>query len=580
MTSKNRGFALEIFQLEGAADSTQAAHIVLHPGTHPRTPNLVVRIQPAFSGWLGSLMILCKRIKSLPSGRVIHVFSRVSVRRSWFSGRSLGASLLLHGCAIASLSYWSWAFPADPFLKGSAFAFNRPEIIYYYRVPPRDNSKRSLRVVPSGPGARPGRGSLPSRLPALGSTFVRNDLTVISKPRHPDNFRQTIIQPLSPPDLRIPNEMKLPNIVLGNVSRPKAPISLDLRYVKPKQANHPLAVEPAPSVAVGDAQAPLVTLLDSTNDHPRMPIPAALAKPTGRGAGNAGSPASEAPSVDSSSSMDGKSLLIIGVDPSGLSSELALPPGNHWGEFSISPGGGRPESSGGTSEGGGGKGGTGMAGDESIGRGPGNGRGGAGGDAASGNLGATGVIGIGGSGNTGFGSAVAAAMVYPVGISPNLRKNRLLVSVGPVGGGGLAVYQALDCGRIYTQFIEMPGGNWTLEYCRHDSTPRTNGDTKQSSVVQFQLETGLVPPDSTEEYDFHRIKLPPERTGKLIILKGTIGKDGTVKEVRVYRGLDSTMDEAARLAFSRWKFKPALEAGQGVVVDFLVGIPATINEEK
>jgi hypothetical protein len=221
-----------------------------------------------------------------------------------------------------------------------------------------------------------------------------------------------------------------------------------------------------------------------------------------------------------------------------------------------------------------------MAGDESIGRGPGNGRGGGGGNAASGNLGVTGVDGIGGSAeDTMLRSAAAAALVYPVGISPNLRKNKLLVSAGPVGGGGLAVYQALDCGRIYTQFIEMPGGNWTLEYCRHDSTPRTNGGTEQSHVVQFQLETGLVPPDATEEYDFHRIKLPPERADKLIILKGTIGEDGSVKEVRVYRGLDSTMDEAARVAFSRWKFKPALEAGQGVIVDFLVGIPGTIELE-
>jgi hypothetical protein len=34
------------------------------------------------------------------------------------------------------------------------------------------------------------------------------------------------------------------------------------------------------------------------------------------------------------------------------------------------------------------------------------------------------------------------------------------------------------------------------------------------------------------------------------------------------------MDEAARIAFSRWKFKPAMRDGQPVSVEILIGIPS------
>jgi hypothetical protein len=34
------------------------------------------------------------------------------------------------------------------------------------------------------------------------------------------------------------------------------------------------------------------------------------------------------------------------------------------------------------------------------------------------------------------------------------------------------------------------------------------------------------------------------------------------------------MDEAARLAFSKWKFRPATRGGKAIPVDILVGIPS------
>jgi TonB family protein len=59
----------------------------------------------------------------------------------------------------------------------------------------------------------------------------------------------------------------------------------------------------------------------------------------------------------------------------------------------------------------------------------------------------------------------------------------------------------------------------------------------------------------------------------LIVLKGTLREDGTVDGLEIYQGIVPQMDEAARLAFSRWKFKPAMRAGKPVAIELLVGIP-------
>jgi len=52
-----------------------------------------------------------------------------------------------------------------------------------------------------------------------------------------------------------------------------------------------------------------------------------------------------------------------------------------------------------------------------------------------------------------------------------------------------------------------------------------------------------------------------------------MGEDGSITGLEVYQGIVPQMDEAARLAFSRWKFKPAMKAGKPVAIEILIGIP-------
>ena len=153
----------------------------------------------------------------------------------------------------------------------------------------------------------------------------------------------------------------------------------------------------------------------------------------------------------------------------------------------------------------------------------------------------------------------------------------MIVSAGPMGGGGLGVYRALPCSKIYTIFLPMNNSNWTMQYCQKSSasSDRQSRIPRQPSSAS---KLGLVPPDPDLEsrFDFKRVSVPPGKGRQLIVLKGILREDGTVDGLEVYQGIVPQMDEAARLAFSRWKFKPAMREGKPVAIELLVGIPPEI----
>src|SRR5579862_449455 len=178
----------------------------------------------------------------------------------------------------------------------------------------------------------------------------------------------------------------------------------------------------------------------------------------------------------------------------------------------------------------------------------------------------------------------ASEMVFPVpaALIVNLRSNPVVVSTGAMGGGGLDAYGALKCAKIYTIFLAMPRANWTMQYCQQPASAVQPAPTQYSAVVHFQADAALVPPapDSESRFDFQRLPVPPEKARKMIVLKGVLREDGTVDALEVYQGVLPQMDEAARLAFSRWKFKPAMRDNKPVAVELLVGIPSELAATK
>ena len=541
----------------------------------PRRPmQFLVKHESALVGWWRSLAVLFSRPNLRASQSPAYLFRSARAARFELAGRSLTASFLFHCSMILLLIYLPQALPT------SASSLDPPtpqrEKIYF-RVPLVESKKTLPRIAPAGPGGQPGAGHIPNQPPKLGSTASRNGLTIVSHPKRPDNYRQTIIQSFSPPDLIIDHDVKVPNIVLGTAPGiPKPTFKFTPSDAKPVRATREKSTEQAPNLAPSKTSAPLVTMLEPSKSQPRMPIPAAAA-PVAHRSGESGPVA--APDDPAVGSVDrGYGLVAIGIDPSSSSSEIVLPPGNRYGEFSISPGGGgQPGSPGGSPNGvvGGGSGdpgGNGAGGDGSTGVGSGGGGGG------GGNSGSEGALSISGTGTSGEGfgmldPSLAISMVYPVAADfvSKIRQNHLVVSAGPVGGGGLGVYGALQCGKIYTVFVPMPGKNWTLQYCQQRSSPAKPAAESHSTVIH--LESPLIPPDVETRFDFQRLPVPREKAHKLIILKGIIKPDGTPDQVTVYQGLVPQMDEAARLALSRWKFKPALREGKPVTLEILVGIP-------
>ena len=568
--------AYRLFQTRGFGRPTFPSSRSSEPAKSVQIPGFLVRQESGYRDCLASVKALCTRTKLPVYIGLKYFHSNANLTRVRPPILGIANSILLHCALIFGIIFVPMALPTRAPALSSAFL--PPEVIFY-PVPEHRPASRLPRIQPPGPGGRPGSGVRPNVPPDFGRTTSNGNLTVISKPLHPDNFHQTIIQPSSPPDLRIPNDLQVPNLSLGTLNAPKKP-TFDLTIKKPSRENAKLASAMATPQAETNADYSLTTTLQPTNSQPKMPIPAGpIAKPTRRDAGGDGTTGSEVPEIGAAG--DGRAILAIGVDPSGSSSGLALPPGNRWGDFSIAPGTGNSGSPGGRPggvAGGGGSGGNGRAGDESVGIGPGKEGGG------GGKEGSPSSISIKGTGNSIGGNAMldphfVAKMIYPVPVSlaSKVRKNRMIVSAGPMGGGGLNVYGALSCGKIYTIFLPMTGPSWTMQYCQKSSLADAPKPDRKSNVIQ--LEAALVPPDPDMEsrYDFQRMSVPLGKAQKLIVLKGILQEDGSIDGLEVYQGIVPQMDEAARLAFSRWKFKPAMRAGKPVALEILVGIPPEVD---
>lgn len=531
--------------------------------TEPRVENL----------WRSLVVVLSRQERFIPQ-RPAHMFRALNKR--WFQSpaKSLVGSSFINIMVVFALLWLVKQSATGP--GNNDVATSEPEWIYY-NVPTKPSTRMHLKITPDGPGGVPGQGQTESKQAALGSTAFHPTMTIISQPLHPDNNHQTIVQPDAPPDLILKEDFYLPNILPTTTGLPARPSKV-MKWTPPK-ANPATAQQTTETIPPTDLESnpnSTITIHGLATPDPAMPVPAQAPQTSANPDLDSKSGTADSAQQSGQASGNANGVVVLGTNPSGAVGTVALPMGNRMGSFSISPYGTASGSPGGAAQGltpGGGGGGDGPGGDGSVGVGNGNtggGRGGSPGD--SGIFSIRGVDdGKGGSYDL-AGTAAIAEMVIPIKSKLQLRKNSLTISTGPMGGGGLAVYQALPCGKIYTIFLPMPGTSWTLQYCARDDS-----GAKQTTVSgnnTLRLAEGLVPPQAQSEFDFRRLPVPPEQTGKMIVLKGQIRDDGTVADVQIYAGVVPAMDEAARLALSQWKFTPAMRAGKPVGVMILVGIVA------
>ena len=439
------------------------------------------------------------------------------------------------------------------------------------------------RVKPHETGGRPGTAILPARAPALGSTQVHPKYTIVLNPMKPDNNRQTIVQKSSIPDLLIPNDQKVADIILvkePDVAKPQVDLSFHRPSAPQKADAHPAVA--APTIVSNATELPVKFV--ATVQQPQLPVSYINPNlsPSPRRQGSSASTASSGSANPSGNGDD--DTVVISVDPALYSKLATLAQGNRYATFAISPNGGAPGSPGGISgaTSGGGSGAPGTGGDRSVGVGHGTSGGGGGESRENATLSIT-----GGSGGTGgidshgiLRGSIRASTIFPVLSSTKLRRPPLVVSTGPMGGGGLDLYGALPCGKVYTIFLPMPGKSWVLQYCAHQATTDAEAPTQTNNNGVVRMETGLVPPNADEQFDFRRSTVAEKDADKLIVLRGLINKDGSVSDVHVFQGLQPEMDAEAVLAFSSWKFRPAIRSNVPISVDVLVGIPARVPEKS
>lgn len=384
------------------------------------------------------------------------------------------------------------------------------------------------------------------------------------------------------------NDPALPFKMAQTVRQPKLPVTaLHQPLVPHGSQSYPSGSAPAPPVAVGSKTGELqLQIASGGGQQPQVPASYfgsnSLQSPhaAGASAGNAGTT-----SAGASGDSTGGGVVVISVDPGTFSKLSSLAQGNRYGMLAIAPSQPGIGSPGGNSMAGtGGSGGPGNGGDErSSGVGPGHSGGGGGGPEQPAR--AT-FSAVGGSGRAGgvdsnkLLGAVRPTTIYAVTSPTKLRRAPLVVSTGPIGGGGLDAYGALHCGKVYTIFLPMPGKSWVLQYCAHQGQGQEIAeDPEPAKTSVVQMEVGLVPPAADQEFDFHRLAVPEKDADKMILLRGLIDRDGAVSDVQVYQGVLAEMDAQAALAFSNWKFRPASRANRPISVDVLVGIPAKLPEK-
>jgi len=448
---------------------------------------------------------------------------------------------------------------------------NQAGIVYYRFTRPLQKGSVP-KILPSGTGSIPGSGTLPEQRTVHGATKTLGPVFAVSHPKLPDNDHQTILQSASSPELRIKPDVKLPNLIVENRTAPKKPLNFHAESVRPlapsKKENSILD----PELKATNSNAGIATTI-AAEHQPRLAVPLGAAPapnlPTMRD-GITGDVA--VPEIGSGEGASSQGLLVLGMEPADSANTVALPPGNRFGQFSTAPGGSGSGSPGGPVDGvvGGGAGGGMAGGNESV--GVGNGKYGGGG----GNSGTSGFVSLHGPGGAPENLAdpnpgSKESLVFALPKITGLRRPGIVVAAGPMGGGGLGVYGALHCGKIYTVLLPMSGRSWTLQFCPTPASGESFSAQPRSSVVH--MEAATLPPEAEARFDFKRLPLPAEKIHKLIILKGTIRPEGTVENLRVHEGLMPELDAAALRAFSQWTFKPAMRDGKPVSVDILVGIP-------
>lgn len=515
--------------------------------------------------------------------------------------RSMASSALYHIFGIVVIYGMSvtWLQPAPVSTRSP---FDKSQITYY-------------KVSEYLPEINTGEDPAPSKREQKGEPKFATQ-RIISIPRAPDNFRQTIVTPSQiklPRDVAMPNlvawtpipsavpeaalaqtpsQLKLPAMMPEVISpspstealraKSAAPIPAEavapppaIDLVKSKLPNlpEPSVIEPAPSTTGQQLGTMNVARLETTVAAPKMPVQeqrVATAGSAWSGAGGGGAQNATPPAPPNVTGIgNGKQavgrVIALGLDPAAVNGPIKIPNGSRSGQFAATPEGspnaaGTPDIKGGNINGAGGSGRVANGGGSGAGSGP------------------TGIsVGPAPSRATAgiAGTPADAGKIVPKQTTiASLERSREAelsrrLSRANLDAPGKIEDKVFGARRYYSMALNMPnltsaGGSWIIRFAELQET------VAQGDIVAPQVVLKVDPSYPGE--------LMRDRVEGTVTLYAVIRKDGTVSEVRVLRGLEERLDENAKTALSKWKFRPATKNGSAVDLEAVVQIPFAVKK--
>jgi len=556
-----------------------------------RTPELGVR-------WESRGERLRTNLRALFTGpRAGKLPRRARFHDTWRAGESrwagFGSSFAIHAAWMALVNPVLWTTSHDTYRRPLS---ERVELTYYR--PARDLPP----LLPLAPKAKaPARE--PSRPPPAPEppAQLRIDRparqTILSTPAVPNHPRQTLIQPLAPPEA--PKILpQLPNIVqwtAPSVPRPRVQISREaLARLRPRlrraraqipEAQLPLPTAPNAETLASDMSIPVSAAVIL---KPRLRIAATTV--AARGARRVVGEALAAPEVGGPAGgmVDGdpgvRLVIALSAMPAPPEPAFEIPLGNVAARIAMSPLGAQPGLlSGGVTSGGSPNGGTPGINGSGAGSGP-NGGGGGGGSGPPGILISGGdpsnTANVAGPGSPG------SAPPAPLPARPEARPSPPLrgLNLGRPGALIPPTRESASMGdfspaspeavlrskRIYTVYVNMPNlasvtGSWIVRFAE------LNGEKVDPGAPML---SDLSSPQPLRKVDPH---YPPAlvsaRIQGEVVLYAIIRRDGSVDSVQLLKKLEPQLDRNAVEAFSRWQFRPAERNGDPVEIEAVITIP-------
>ncbi|HEY2821669.1 MAG TPA: energy transducer TonB [Candidatus Acidoferrum sp.] len=471
--------------------------------------------------------------------------------------------------AIVAALLWHVAFLAMPFPKGALGPKKVSGLENFQLTWSGPIQDLPLLEIPKARAKSVAKAAAVDPAPQPGADAFHPRQRIFTDPVRPTHAKQTLVNPKAP--MEAPKLLpEMPNMVelaaTTGPAKPKITISQDaLKQMHPHERRVKLVKVAPPEDAPMMEQQPIASELnipatENAPARPKLEINAGVAPRAARRNAAGEIAAAPAPEIGASSAAGGASaqtLIALSATP-GPAAPAAPPAGNLAAKVSISPDGGKKGGSVDPNTGGGGKSPVGVS-------------------ISGGNPPAS------KSGISGLGAGLGARSMRSLSARPQEPSGSEdeAVRVGPPDfkalPAGAKPEQVFVGKRVYTMNVNMPNlnsatGSWIMNF-----SELHRGDAGGPHITSTDLASPVVLKKVDPKY-------PPtmvaERVEGEVVLYAVIGKDGSVGEIQVVRGLEDLLDENSKSALAQWKFRPAMKAGEPVEVEVIAHIPFRIPPKE